>query len=175
MHDERAEVAGVGERAAHHQRIGDGARAVEEGRRASLAKQPELRDLAPLAPLGQRGHRRYAHAAGVAGAAQDEIHDGRVVDGGGGGRRRENRGDAAGRRRQRRRRDGFAVLGAGFANEGQHVDEARRDDIAAAIDNPRALRSVRPVTAGPDPGCVRPRCKARRASRSRSRDRQGGR
>ena len=102
------------------------------------SKQPEFGDLATFAPLGQRGHRQYAHAAGVAGAAQDEIHDGRVVDRGGGGRRRENRGDAAGRRRQRRRRDGLAVLGAGLSNEGQHVDEAWRDDIAAAIDDPRA-------------------------------------
>ena len=143
MHDERVEVAGVGQRAAHDQRIRDGARAVEEGRGARLAKQPEFGDLAPFAPLGQRGHRQYAHAAGVAGAAQDEIHDGRVVDGGGGGRRRENRGDAAGRRRQRRRRDGLAVLGAGLADEGQHVDEARRDDIAAAIDDPRSFRRAR--------------------------------
>jgi hypothetical protein len=115
----------------------------KKGRGARLAKQSQFCDLAPFAPFGQRGHWQHTHAAGVAGAAQDEIHDGRVVDGGGCGRRRENRGDAAGRRRQCRRRDGLAVLGAGLADEGQHIDEARRDDIAAAIDCLRALGSAR--------------------------------
>ena len=45
------------------------------------------------------------------------------------------RGAAAGGRRCGRGSDGLAVLGARLADEGVHVDEARRHDVATAVDD----------------------------------------
>ena len=82
MHDERAEIARIGQRAAHHLRIGDRAPAVGKCDRAGLGEQPDLGDLAPLEALGESCARQDAHLGGVARAAQDEVDDRRLVDGG---------------------------------------------------------------------------------------------
>ncbi len=73
--------------------------------------------------------------AGVAGAALDEIDDGRIVDRGLGVGLADDGGDAAGGRGLARRGDALAAFGAGLADEGAHVDQAGRDDVAAAIDD----------------------------------------
>ena len=44
-------------------------------------------------------------------------------------------GDAAGGRGLARRRDALAAFRAGLADEGAHVDQAGRDDVAAALDD----------------------------------------
>ena len=54
-HDERVEVARVGQRAAHGLRVGDRMRPVGEGDRAGLGEQADLGDLVAPEPLGQRG------------------------------------------------------------------------------------------------------------------------
>ena len=80
VHDERAEVFGVGERPAHRLRALDRARPVAEGDRAGLGEQADFRDLASFEPFGDRRRRLYAHASGVVGAAQDEVDDRGIID-----------------------------------------------------------------------------------------------
>ena len=53
---------------------------------------------------------------------------------------RQNRRHAARRRRRAGGGDRLAMLGARLADEGAHVDEARRDDVARAIDDARLGR-----------------------------------
>ena len=82
MHDQRVEVAGVDQRAAHHLGVGDALHPVGEGDGAGGLEQADLGHLLALEALGQRRHGVHMHDAGVAGAALDEIDDGRIVDGG---------------------------------------------------------------------------------------------
>ncbi len=142
MDDERVKIARVGQRPSHHQRASHRARAVAERDRAGLLEQAQLGDLPALAASGQRRHRRNAHAAGVARAAQNEIDDGGIVDGRQRRRGRDERRHAARRGGESCAGDGFAMLGARLADEGLHVDEARRDDVAGAVDEARAVWSV---------------------------------
>ncbi len=44
------------------------------------------------------------------------------------------------------------MLGPWLANESAHVDEARRNDVAPAVDNPRLGRQLVPRNLGPDAG-----------------------
>ena len=138
--DQRVEVAGIDQRAAHHLGVGDAPHAVGEGDRAGGLEQADLGHLLALEALGQRRHRMHMHDAGVAGAALDEVDDGRIVDGGRGVGLADDGGDAAGGRGLARRGDALAVLGAGLADEGAHVDQAGRDDVAAAVDHLGAFR-----------------------------------
>ena len=140
MHDERVEIARVGQRAAHHLRAGDRAPAIGKGDRAGLAEQADFRDLAALQALGQRGAGKDANLGGVAGAAQNEVDDRRLVDRRTGVGPRENGRHAARRRGRAGGGDRLAMFGAGFADECAHVDEAGRDDVARAIDDPRLRR-----------------------------------
>ena len=80
MHDQRAEIARVGQRAPHRLRVGDAARTVGKSDRAGFGEQADLGDLAPLEALGQRGGGQHAHLGGVARAAQDEIDHRGIVD-----------------------------------------------------------------------------------------------
>ena len=134
--DERAEIARIGERAAHHLRVGDGARAVREGDRAGLAQEPDLGHLAAREPLGQGRRRAHVDDRRVAGAAQHEVDDGRD---------RRATGLVSGMdtivvtppaaAAALALLQGLAVLGAGLADEGAHVDEAGREDLARAVDH----------------------------------------
>jgi hypothetical protein len=72
---------------------------------------------------------------GVARAAHDEVDGRGIVDRGIGLGLADNRGDAARRRRLARGRQRLAVLGAGLADEGAHVDQAGRHDAAVAFDD----------------------------------------
>ena len=92
----------------------------------------------PGEPLGDRRARQDADA-GVARAAFEEVHHGGIVH-----RRRrvgprDQRRDPARRGGSAGAGDGLAMLGARLADEGAHVDETRRDDVAAAIDDQRAV------------------------------------
>ena len=57
VRDDGAEIARIGQRAAHHQRAGDGVAAVGEADRAGLPQQAELGHLAAFEPLGDRRRR----------------------------------------------------------------------------------------------------------------------
>ena len=48
--------------------------------------------------------------------------------------------------------DGLAMLGAGLADESAHVDEAGRDDVARAVDDPRLGRQLIARDRGADAG-----------------------
>ena len=125
-------------------------RPVGEGDRAGFGEQADLGDLRPCEALGQRGGRQHPHLGGVAGAPQDEVDHRGVVDRRIGVGPRDQRRHAAGRRRRAGGGDGLAMLGAGFADEGAHVDQAGSDDVAAAVDDLRVgAAAASRLTAGP--------------------------
>ncbi len=104
------------------------------------SKQADLGDLGAFQAFGQRRRRQHPNAARVAGAAQQKIDDRRIVD------RRIGVGRATivvtppAAAAAVARRDRLAMLGTGLADESAKIDEARRDDIAAAIDDLRMRR-----------------------------------
>ena len=149
VHDQRAEVAGIGQRPPHHRGVGHGAPPVAEADRASLAEKSELGDLAPLQALGDRRHRMDADSGLVAGEAADEIDQRDVVDHRVGVGHGDDGGDAAGGRRLSGRGEGLAVLGARLADEDAHVDQPGPDDRASAIDHLGAGGPRRPRRLGP--------------------------
>ena len=109
----------------------------------------------PSRPLVKRGAGQNANLRGVAGAPQDEVDHRRLVDRRAGVGPRHDRGDAARRRGRAGGGDRLAMLGARLADEGAHVDEAGRDDIAGAIDDPRVgrrrIRGDRAAKPGDEP------------------------
>ena len=133
-------------------------------------QQADLGDLLAVEAAGESAATgRTRTTAGVARPAQQKIDDRRLVDRRIGVGPREDRRDAARRGRRRRRGDRLAMLGARLADEGAHVDEARRDDIAGAIDDMRVRRQRRGATSRPEIAdhAVDDRAR-RRASRSRA-------
>ncbi len=135
VHDQRVEVAGVGQRPAHHLGIGDAPVAVGERHGAGGLQQADLGHFRAAHALGQRRHRMDVDDRGVAGAAQDEVHRRRIVDHRRGIGLADDGGDAAGGGGLARGRKGFAVAGAGLADKGAHVDQPGCDDPAGAIDD----------------------------------------
>ena len=135
MHDQRVEIAGVGQRPAHHLRIGDAPVAVGERHGARGLQQADLGHLLAAHALGQRRHRVDVDDRGVAGAAQDEIDGRRIIDHGRGIGLADDGGDAAGGGGLACGCKGFAVAGAGLADKGTHVDQSGRNDLAGAIDD----------------------------------------
>jgi hypothetical protein len=133
VQDQGVEVARVGERAAHDLGVGDRARPVREGDGAGLAQEPDLGQLLALQPLRQGGGGADVHDGVVARPAQDEVDDGRIVEHRVGVRHRHDGGDAAGGGRFAGTPQGLAMGGARLPDEGAHVDEARREHLAAAI------------------------------------------
>ena len=149
LHDQRAEVAAIGQRPAHDRGVHHRAATVGEADRAGILEEAELGHLAAAQPLGQRGGGIDAHLGLVAGASGDEIDQRDVVDDRVGVGHGDDGGDAAGGRRLSGGSEGLAVLGAGLADEDAHVDQARRDDGAAAVDHlgvgrARRLHRLRP-------------------------------
>ncbi len=140
VHDQRVEIVGIGEGAAHDLRVGHALGAVGEGDRPRSLEQTDLGHLFAAQPLGQRRHGMHVHDRGVARAAQDEIDDRGIVDRRRGVGLRDDGGDAAGGCRLARRGDGLAIFPAGLADEGAHVDEAGCDHLALAVDDLRRLR-----------------------------------
>ena len=125
---------------------------VAEGDRARFRKQADLGDLLALEPLGQSRRGVNADLGVVARAAQDEVDHRRVVDRRIGVRPRDEGGHAPGGGGGAGAGDGLAMLGPGLADEGAHVDEARRNDVALAIDDPRLGRQLVAGDRGADPG-----------------------
>ena len=150
--DERVAVARVGHGAAHGQRVGDRKRPVAEGDGAGLREEPDLRDLVAHEALGQRGRGEDANLRVVARAAQDEVDHGGIVDGRIGVRAHDEAGDAARRGGGAGARDRLAMLGARLADEAAHVDKARRDDVAGAIDDAGLGGNGIARDGGADPG-----------------------
>ena len=142
MHDQGAEIARIGQRAAHDLGAAHRMRAVGEGDGAGFLQQADLGDLAAFEPFGDGRRRQHPHARGVAGATLEEVDDRRFVDGRIGVGRRHDRRHAAGGGRRARRRDRLAMLGAGLADEDTHVDEARGDDVARTIDDAGVGRNI---------------------------------
>jgi hypothetical protein len=134
MHNQRAEILGVGQRVAHDLGVGDAGFAVGEGDGARLAEQPDLGHLLAEQALGRGGHGVHVDERRVAGASQDEIDERDIVDDGIGIGHAGDRGDAARRRGAARCRERLAMLVSGFAGRDHHVDEARRKDETRAID-----------------------------------------
>ncbi len=149
VHDQRVEIARIGQRPAHHLRIGDASVAVGEGHRACRFQQADLGHLRPQHALCQCRHRVDVDDRGVAGAAQDKIHCRRIVDDGRRIRLADDGGDAAGCRRLACGGKGFAVAGAGLADKGAHVDQPGRDDLAGAIDDIGTLGHAGGADAAP--------------------------
>ena len=76
----------------------------------------------------------------VARAAQHEIDGGGIVDGGRGVGLADDGGDAAGGGGLAGGSERLAAGRARLADEGAHVDQARRDQLAAAVDHLGAFR-----------------------------------
>ena len=110
MHDQRVEGGGIGQRAAHHPRIGDGALAVGEGDGAGFVQKADLGHHLAGQTLGQRGHRLDMDERGVARAPPDEIDQRNVVDDGIGVGHGDHGGDAARRGRLARGGQRLAML-----------------------------------------------------------------
>ena len=142
MDDESIEIARILHHPAQDPGIANGPRAIAESDGARLLQQADLGDFRALEARRQGRRRKHPHAAGIARAAQEKIDDRRLVDRRIGIGPGKDRRDAACRRRQSRGRDRLAVLGTRLADEGPHVDEARRHAIAAAIDDPRMSREI---------------------------------
>ena len=140
VHDQRVEIAGIGQRPTHHLGVGDAAVAIGKGDRAGCLEQPDLGHLLAAHALGQRGHRMDVDDRGVAGAAQHEIDRRRIVDDGRGVRLADDGGDAAGGGRLAGGGKRLAVAGAGLADKGAHVDQPGGDDLAGAIDDVGTFR-----------------------------------
>ena len=91
----------------------------------------------------------------VARASQDEVDDRGIVDRRIGVGTHDKRGHAARGGGGAGAGDGLAVLGPWLANESAHVDEARRNDVALAFDDPRLfgqlVRRDRQADASDDP------------------------
>ena len=111
-------------------------------RPSSASSSP--RQPAVTAPYGQDGQ-----AAGLLAASAQQAHQGGIVDRGQRVGQGGERGDAAGRRSLGGRGDGFAILVAGLAEGGAHVDQPRAQDRAVLGDHGRA---VRPAEAGAEIG-----------------------
>ena len=140
--DEHVEVARIGHGAAHGARVGDRMRAVAEGDRPRFREQADFGDLLAAEPLGQSGGGMDANLGVVARAAQDEVDHRGVVDRRIGVWAGDKRGHAARGGGGAGAGDGLAMLGPGLADESAHVDEAGRDDVALAVDDPRLGRQL---------------------------------
>ena len=81
MDDQRVEVAGIGEGAAHHLGVHHAARAIGEGDRACRLQQADLGHFLAGKTLGQRRHRMNVDDCGIPRAAQHEIDGRGIVDG----------------------------------------------------------------------------------------------
>ena len=170
VHDERVEIAGIGEGVAHHLGVAQRAAALREGDGAGLLQQAELGKLLAREAARHRRHRMDAHDRRVAGAAEHEIDQRRIVDHRIGVGHGDDGGDAAGGGGAARRLQRLAVLAARLADEDAHVDEAGQHGGAAAIDDLGALRRAL-VARPPGPAAtMRPSATSTAPRASSSRD-----
>ena len=125
---------------------------IGKGDRAGFRGQADFGDLLAFEPLGQSRRRVDADLGGVARAPQDEVDHRGVADWRIGIGTGDQRGHAPRGGGGAGAGDGLAMLGARFANESAHVDEARRKDVAAAVDDRRLSRQLVPRDLRTDAG-----------------------
>ncbi len=106
----------------------------------------------PLSPLGQGGGGVDADLGVVARAAQDEVDHRGVVDRRIGVGARDKTRHATGGGGRAGAGKGLAMLSPRLADEGAHIDEARGNDVALAVDDPRLSRQLVPRDRGADAG-----------------------
>ena len=135
MDDQRVEIAGIGQRTAHHLGVGHAPVAIGEGHGAGGFQEPDLGHFLAAHAFCQCRHRVDVDDRGVARTAQHEVHRRRIVDHGEGIRLADDGGDPAGGRRLAGGGKGLAVAGTGLADKGAHVDQPGGDDLAGAIDD----------------------------------------
>ena len=135
VHDQRAEILGVGEHVAHDLGAGEARLAVGKGDGAGLAQQADLAHLLAQEALGHGRHGMHVDEGGVARAPQDEIDQRHVVDHRIGVGHADDGGDAARGGGAARGRQRLAMLVARLAGKHHHVDEAGRQHAAVAIDD----------------------------------------
>ena len=135
MHDERAEILGVGEHVPHHLGVGEARLAIAEGDRARLVQETDLRHLLALRPLVMAAIGWTLTSAVSRARLQDEIDKRHVVDHGIGVGHADDGGDAAGGRGAARRGERLAMLEPGLPGEHHHVDQAGGEHAAGAIDD----------------------------------------
>ena len=135
MHNERVEVARIGEGTAHHQSIRDAPCTIGEGDRAGCLQKADLGHLLAVETFGQSSHGLNMHDRGVARAPQDEVDDCRIVDCGRCVGLANDGGHAARGRGLTRGGEGLAIFRAWLADKGSHIDQPGRDDSAFAIDH----------------------------------------
>ena len=148
--DGNAERLRVLERRAHEVRAHDGAPVVAHRDRARAHHLAELRERLALLSDGDRADRMHARRRDAARLANDESDRRLIVGDGLGVRHRADRGEAARGRRARARRDRLDILASGLAQMAVHVDEARRDERARAVEHLGAIgvrRGPRPIAS----------------------------
>ncbi len=106
------------------------------------ASKPKLGKLFAAAAGGDGAIGDDGEAAGLLAAGAQQTHQRGVVDGGQGVGQGGERGDPAGGGGLRGGGDGFAVLVAGLAEGGAHVDQARAEDRAVLGNHRRTVRSA---------------------------------
>ncbi len=133
---QRAERAGVGQAAGEDFGVGNHPVAICKRHGAGIGEKADLDHLAPLAPLGERGHRTHGHRRVLGGAAGDEfqlfgrVDSWRCVGPG------DHRCDTPGGGGEAGGAEAFLVPLAWFADFDTEIDDAGRERLAAAIDDP---------------------------------------
>ena len=139
LDDQQIEGRGVTERAAHHHRIGHGPRRVGKGDGAGGGQQTHLGHGFAAHALGDGAVGPDVDPAGFAAVLFDHLDHGGVVDHRVGVGQARHGGDATGGGGAGRGDGGFLVLLAGIAELHPHIDQARRQHMAGAIDGGDAL------------------------------------
>ena len=111
-------------------------------------QQAEFGHIGAEAAPGNGAVGEDGEAAGFLATGAEQADQSRVVDGRLRVRQGSDGGDAAGGGGECGGGDGFAVFAAGFAEFGAHIDQARAENGAVAIQG----RHIRPAEIGPEIG-----------------------
>ena len=147
LQHQEIEAAGVGQHAAHDQRVGDRLDPVGEAERAIGGEQAHLGQLAAFEAFGRRGIGVDLGELRLARPPGQELDHRDVIDGRLGVGQRHHRRDAAGGRRPTAALDRFHVLGAGLAQLHAHIDEAGRQAKPRGGNGLGGLGAAREVAA----------------------------
>ena len=147
LQHQQIEAAGIGEHAAHDQRVGDRLDPVSEAERTVCRQEAHLGQLAPLETLGRRRVGMHLGEPDLAGASGQELDDRDIVDRRVGVRQRHHRCDPARRGGPPAALDRFQVLGTGLAQLHAHIDEPRRQAQPLGIHPLGIARRGREVAA----------------------------
>ncbi len=131
VEDRLVEHQAVFERPAHQLGVVDRSAVVAEGDGAGLHQLPDLGQFLPFAVLADAGHDEHVAIVGPGGLVLDELDRGLRVDRRLGVGNAGDRRESAGQRRGRAGGDRFVLFAPRLAEVDVHVDQARRDDLAA--------------------------------------------